>query len=86
MRFFFFFLIIVQVQVMIQWRVDRKEGDGFGWGRRWDGGNWEGETVMGQRGTGQERIIYTNKTGDCLFICSPMDGQTAKPNGLKFGG
>ena len=31
-------------------------------------------------------IIYTNKTGDCLFICSLMDGQTARPNGLKFGG
>ena len=42
--------------------------------------------------------IYTNKTGDCLFvclfvcllvclsICSLMDGQTARPNGLKFGG
>ena len=22
----------------------------------------------------------------CLFICSAMDGQTARPNGLKFGG
>ena len=22
----------------------------------------------------------------CLFICSLMDGQTARPNGLKFGG
>ena len=31
-------------------------------------------------------VIYTNKTGDCLFICSLMDGQTARPNGLKFGG
>ena len=43
-------------------------------------------------------FIYTNKTGDCLFvclfvcllvclsICSLMDGQTARPNGLKFGG
>ena len=38
--------------------------------------------------------IYTNKTGDCLsvclsvclFICSAMGGQTARPNGLKFGG
>ena len=30
--------------------------------------------------------VYTNKIGDCLFICSPMDGQTARPNGLKFGG
>ena len=34
------------------------------------------------------------KTGDCLlvclfvclFICSAMGGQTARPNGLKFGG
>ena len=39
-------------------------------------------------------VIYTNKTGDCLsvclsvclFICSAMGGQTARPNGLKFGG
>ena len=39
-------------------------------------------------------LIYTNKTGDCLsvclsvclFICSAMGGQTARPNGLKFGG
>ena len=35
-------------------------------------------------------IIYTNKTGDCLsfclFICSAMGGQTARLNGLKFGG
>ena len=39
-------------------------------------------------------IIYTNKTGDCLSfflsfclsVCSAMDGQTARPNGLKFGG
>ena len=34
--------------------------------------------------------IYTNKTGDCLsvclFICSAMGDQTARPNGLKFGG
>ena len=38
--------------------------------------------------------IYTNKIGDCLFIClfiylsvcSAMGGQTARPNGLKFGG
>ena len=42
--------------------------------------------------------IYTNKAGDCLFIflsfflsfflslCSFMDSQTARPNGLKFGG
>ena len=34
--------------------------------------------------------IYTNKTGDCLSvclsICSSMGGQTARPNGLKFGG
>ena len=22
----------------------------------------------------------------CLFICSAMGGQTARPNGLKFGG
>ena len=41
---------------------------------------WEGKTGMG-RG----RAIYTNKIGDCLFICSAMDGQTARPNGLKFG-
>ena len=38
----------------------------------------------------QGDIIYTNKTGDCLsvclFICSAMAGQTARPNGLKFGG
>ena len=41
-----------------------------------------------------EPLIYTNKTGDCLsvclsvclFICSAMGGQTARPNGLKFGG
>ena len=32
------------------------------------------------------QLVYTNKTGDCLFICSLMDGQTARPNGLKFGG
>ena len=32
------------------------------------------------------QLVYTNKTGDCLFICSPMDGQTARSNGLKFGG
>ena len=31
------------------------------------------------------QLVYTNKTGDCLFICSLMDGQTARPNGLKFG-
>ena len=39
-------------------------------------------------------FIYTNKIGDCLFIylfvylsiCSAMGGQTARPNGLKFGG
>ena len=38
--------------------------------------------------------IYTNKIGDCLFvclfvylsICSAMDGQTTRPNELKFGG
>ena len=41
-----------------------------------------------------ELPIYTNKIGDCLFIClfiylsvcSAMGGQTARPNGLKFGG
>ena len=32
------------------------------------------------------QLVYTNKTGDCLFICSLMDGQTARLNGLKFGG
>ena len=36
------------------------------------------------------RQIYTNKTGDCLFIflsvCSAMDGQTARPEGVKFEG
>ena len=36
------------------------------------------------------KVIYTNKTGDCLsfclFICSAMGGQTTRPNGLKFGG
>ena len=40
------------------------------------------------------QLVYTNKTGDCLsvclsvclFICSAMGGQTARPNGLKFGG
>ena len=36
------------------------------------------------------QLVYTNKIGDCLFIylsiCSPMGGQTARPNGLKFGG
>ena len=31
---------------MIQGRVDRKEGGGWGWG----GGNREGETGMGKRG------------------------------------
>ena len=39
---------------------------------------------------GYPQLVYTNKTGDCLFIylfiCSPMDGQTARPNGLKVGG
>ena len=36
------------------------------------------------------QLVYTNKTGDCLSvclsICSVMGGQTARPNGLKFGG
>ena len=32
------------------------------------------------------QLVYTNKIGICLFICSPMDGQTTRPNGLKFGG
>ena len=36
------------------------------------------------------QLVYTNKTGDCLsiylFICLAMDGQTARHNGLKFGG
>ena len=38
--------------------------------------------------------IYTNKIGDCLFvclsiylsICSAIGGQTARPKRLKFGG
>ena len=36
----------------------------------------------------QPQLVYTNKTGDYLFylfICSSMDGQTARPNQLKFG-
>ena len=37
-----------------------------------------------------QNLIYTNKIGDCLFIylfiCSAIGGQTARLNGLKFGG
>ena len=40
------------------------------------------------------QLVYTNKTGDCLFIylfvylsiCSAIGGQTARPKRLKFGG
>ena len=40
------------------------------------------------------QLVYTNKIGDCLFIClfiylsicSAIGFQTARPNRLKFGG
>ena len=39
------------------------------------------------------QLVYTNKIGDCLFIClfiylsicSAIGGQTARPKRLKFG-
>ena len=43
---------------------------------------------------GYPQLVYTNKIGDCLFIClfiylsicSAIGGQTARPKRLKLGG
>ena len=51
--------------VMIQGRVDRKEGRGVGVGAtarvRWGGGKWGGE--MGRGATGKERQGWGNGEG-----------------------
>ena len=46
---------------MIQGRVDRKEGDGFGWGRRWVWGQLGGRDSDGA--TGRERQGWGNGEG-----------------------
>ena len=51
----------VQVTVMIQGRVDRKEGDGFRWGRRWGWGQLGGRDSDGA--TGRERQGWGNGEG-----------------------